>query len=280
MTLELSIATDYITDIGNPEPYLQKISKAGFTHVLWCHEFNTDHLYSDTEIDEISGWLNEYDLKILDLHASEGKEKYWLSSEAHKRKLGLELVKNRIDMANELSCDTIMLHFGHESDISHNKSYWSRLCSSLNELEPYAREQGVKIALENPKFHIDYDEIIKTFSEYQPDFLGFCYDSGHGNIEHDLPLLEALADRLISVHLNDNNGIASQHKLPFSGTVKWEELAGILARSSYNKCISMEVIMTNHPEITEEELFLSEAYQTGEKFTKMVQEHVNSSHLR
>lgn len=268
MDLELSITTDYEKDHGHPELYLEKISKAGFTHIHWCHEWNTDHVYSDQEIEEISQWLKVYGLQMLDLHASEGKEINWISPEESKRKPGVDLVRNRIYMANRLSCNTIILHFERKSDGEDNESYWGRLYKSLDELEPFAIEQRVRIALENYP-NEDSHEIQRLLLEYDPDFLGFCYDSGHGNIGDGLSILEKLADRLISVHLNDNDGKTDQHKLLFSGTVDWDRLAGILAASSYKGCISMEVHMQNHPGIGEE-LFLSKAYKAGARLTNMV----------
>ena len=274
MGLELSITTDYKKVPGNPKQYLKRISEAGFTHVHWCHEWNTDHLYSDAEIDDISRWLNKYGLKLLDLHASEGKEINWISSDESKRKSGVDLVKNRIHMTNRLSGSTIILHFDRESDESDNESYWGILHKSLDELEPFAREHGVRIALENYR-NEDSKEIKRLLSEYDSNFLGLCYDSGHGNVGNGLEILKTMADRLISIHLHDNDGISDQHKLMFSGTINWDRLAGILAASSYSGCISLEVNMRNHQGM-KQKLFLSKAYESGVKLTNMVKKHVNN----
>ena len=77
----LSITTDYANiDKGNPSPYLRRIADAGFTHIHWCHHWNTDIVYSCPEIEQISRWLDEYGLELLDLHASVGPEKNWFSA--------------------------------------------------------------------------------------------------------------------------------------------------------------------------------------------------------
>jgi len=137
-------------------------------------------------------------------------------------------------------------------------------------LEPYAREHGVRIALEN-YWHEDSREIKKLFSEYDSDFLGFCYDSGHGNLGDGLRTLEELKDRLISIHLHDNDGIDDQHNIVFTGTIDWRRFVKILVRSSYKKCVSMESAMYD-PEISDEEVFLSRAYRAGEKLSGMADE--------
>jgi len=270
MTQQLAINPDYFNSTENPEPRLKKISEAGFTHMHWCHHWNTDYIYSDSEIDQIITWLKKYNLKMLNIHASEGKENNWVSQIEDRRKKGVELVKNRIYMANRLSCDVIVLHFNREPEkISKKEKYWQILHKSLDEIQPYAKEYNVKIALENFD-NEDSKEIKKLFSEYGPDFLGLCYDNGHGNIGNGLKTLEELKDRLIALHIHDNDGKSDQHKIPFSGTEDWAKLAKIIAESSYKSCISLEVMTSN---ISNESQFLSEAYEAGLKFRKMVENY-------
>jgi len=84
----LSITSDYVESCGNPQPYLERIAAAGFTHIHWCHHWNTDFLYSKPEIDQIKHWFADYNLRLLNLHASQGKEKYWCSSVAYQRQAG------------------------------------------------------------------------------------------------------------------------------------------------------------------------------------------------
>lgn len=268
MNLELSISTDCNGDLSNPERCLRVISEAGFTHVHWTHGWDNDYLYSDDEVDEILRWLDRYNLKVLDLHASEGKTANWVSSDEVKRRAGVDLVKNRIRMASRLSTDVIVLHCEPEVERLGNKGYWKMLCGSLDELELYAKKYGVRIALEN-LLRKNSSEIKYLLSKYDSDFLGFCYDSGHGNLGDGLDVLEELKDRLIAVHLHDNDGVSDEHKLLFSGTIDWERLADILARSSYEKCVNMELMTDGHSDLGEKE-FLLRAYEGGEKLTGMI----------
>jgi sugar phosphate isomerase/epimerase len=273
---EISISTDYLKSTGTVEPYLKKISEAGFTHVHWCQEWNTDYIYSESEINKIIKWLEKYNLKVLDLHASEGKENPWYSENESSRIEGIKLVKNRIYMANKLSCNVIVLHFMQEpTNESEKQRYWDILYKSLNELKPYAKKYNVKIALENSIIG-NYKELKKLFSKYDSNFLGLCYDSGHGNIENGINALKELKHRLISIHLHDNDGKTDQHKLLFSGTVDWNELAKILVKSSYKKCISMESSMRNYGNL-DETIFLSKAYKIGLKFSKLLETYSNNS---
>ena len=72
-----------------------------------------------------------------------------------------------------------------------------------------------------------------------------------------------LADRLISVHIHDNQGTGDDHNIPFSGTVDWDRLTGILASSGYTKWISEEVSMRKAG-IAEEPIFLARAFETAQ----------------
>ncbi len=110
----LSMTTDYRQDRGSPEPYLRRIAEAGFSHLHWCHHWNDDFLYADVEIDWIRQCLDEFGLKLNDLHASAGLEKCWVSPVEYERLAGVELVQNRIEMAAKLNSDVIILHLPAE----------------------------------------------------------------------------------------------------------------------------------------------------------------------
>ncbi|MCD6518460.1 MAG: sugar phosphate isomerase/epimerase [Anaerolineae bacterium] len=263
--MELSITTDYAKDTGNPEPYLRRIAEAGFSHIHWCHHWNTDFLYSRYEIEQIQHWLQEFHLQLLDLHGSSGVEKNWASSREYERLSGVELVQNRIAMAAHLGSGVVIMHVWEYSE---------PIKRSLDELEPFARAHGVRIALENLGFPESFEIIAQILADYSPDYLGLCYDAGHGNLSgcDGLTWLEKLKDRLISVHLHDNDGQSDQHKPLFSGTIDWERLADIMARSSYEKCVSMELSIRN-VENKDEPTFLQRAYQEGVRLTEMIRAH-------
>ena len=261
--MELSITTDYANDLGDPSPYLKRIADAGFTHVHWCHHWNTDFLYSEWEIAQIKKWLADYGLKLLDLHGSMGKEKRWASPREYERFSGVELVKNRLDMAARLQSDIVIMHIPAWPE-------YDPLRKSLDDLMKFSRQRGVQIALENLG-NGNFEAIRNLLSEYDHSYLGFCYDSGHGNISgQGLECLDALKDRLIAVHLHDNDGSADQHKLIFSGTIDWERLAKAITESAYKKCVSLEVGIENSG-IENESDFLRNAFDVGKKFTEMIQ---------
>ena len=102
------------------------------------------------------------------------------------------------------------------------------------------------------------------------DYVGLCYDSGHGNLAGDgLDQLERFKDRLITVHLHDNDGTGDQHRLPFTGMVDWPRLARLMAQSSYRKGVTLEVGMRNTG-LSEPRAFLARAMETARALDQMI----------
>ena len=85
-----------------------------------------------------------------------------------------------------------------------------------------------------------------------------------------MDFLEEVKDRLLVLHLNDNDGSGDQHKLIFSATVDWARMAQLVATSSYDKPLGMEVVMRNM-EINDAPTFLAQAMATCMKFAEMVE---------
>lgn len=257
--MKLSINTDYVKNMGDPSQYLKRIAEMGFSHVHWTHHWGTDFLYSKWEIEKIQKWLANCELQLLDLHGSVGPEKNWASPSEYERLAGVELVQNRVAMTAQLGGRAIVMHIP-------NGSVNLSLRKSLEQLEPFVRARGVRIAIENTN---NFDAVEQLLSEYAADYLGLCYDSGHGNlIPTGLERLEILKDRLISVHLHDNDGSSDQHMLPFSGTTDWPRLTRIIAASAYTEPLNMEVKIRNAG-IEDEGDFLRQAFEAGKRLSIM-----------
>lgn len=263
----LSVTTDFATDKGDPSPFLRYIAEAGFSHVHWCHHFDDDFAYFSAEVEQIRTWLSEYGLQVLDLHASSGVEKQWFASEEYRRKAGVDLVKNRIEMVARLDASVIVMHAGGPNPRDQGL-YWTQIRRSLDEIEPFARERSVRIAIENGTWSV----LGPLLAAYPPDYVGLCYDSGHANMEPDgMGEMERLKDRLIAVHLHDNTGRGDLHNPIFSGTVNWARLARILATSAYRGPVQMEITLENSG-FSDAAAFLAHARETGERFAEMIDE--------
>lgn len=271
-SVELSLTTDFQGDTGCPETSLRAIAEAGFTHVHWCHQWNTDFLYGPAEISQIGSWLREFGLKLLDLHGSAGREKCWWSGRESERLAGVELVENRLRMTAELGGSSVVMHVPQLPAGMESAPDCDRVRRSVDALLPVIRRVGVRLAFENMGDD-DFRFLRQLLGEYGTDAVGICYDCGHGNLREGLGLshLETVKDRLIAVHLHDNDGAKDRHWVPFTGSVDFARLAGILASSSYKGCISMESNVNNVAEAARGR-FTADAYQAGLRLHAMVVE--------
>jgi len=296
----LSIATDNSTDIhgfntmqdwyngvGNPQPYLAAIADAGFTHVHWCHHWNSDFFYQESELDAIGKLLDEYGLSVADVHGSEGREKFWYSPQEYARVAGVELVKNRIDFAARFGGDSIVMHaYPLPTDADLKELVWGQLRKTLDALQPYAVERNVTIAIENlidfqavrfdgvalPDVRDNRQLLADLFAIYPPEFLGLCFDCGHANLGYDrMDQLDQFLDRLYVLHLHDNDGSADQHRNLFTKSIDFDRLAAYIARSVYNKPMSLEVVVSD--DYANDDEFLAVAFESGNRFAEMVQSH-------
>ena len=265
----LAVTSDYFQSEGDPLPYLKRIAEAGFTHIHWCHHWNTDFLYPNHEIEAIGRWFKEYRLRLLNLHASHGREKYWVSQFEYQRLAGVELLQNRIQMTARLGGDVIIIHIPTTQPHDTRSSWLKQIRKSLDQLEPFATRHAVRIALENMPGG-DFEMLDTLLAEYNSEFLGVCFDTGHANLDgYGFEHLKRLKSRLIAVHLHDNDGVNDQHKIPFTGTVDWDDFTDVIASSSYNGCVNLEVGI-HETGYKDEAAFLKHTRLAGEKLTSMI----------
>jgi sugar phosphate isomerase/epimerase len=266
------MTTDYVSSTEAPEPFLRRIAQAGFTHVHWCHQWNTAYLYGEEEVEGLRALMGELGLKVLDLHGLVLDGLYYGAADAEALDRGLAVVANRIGMAARLGSDTVILHppqpRGRDCDA---------VCEAarpfLDRALEAARPLGVRLAMENLTSADTWGPVGWLMERYEPVTMGLCYDSGHGNLSPgSLGWLEKYRGRLFSVHLHDNDGTADQHLLPFAGTVDWDRLTTILADSIYDRPMSLEsnTRCERRQPAPEEAAYLREAFAAAERLQAMV----------
>lgn len=282
--VELAIATDFMgekPELEHLQAVLKQIADAGFTHIHWCHEWEGDYIYSYYEMQQIQEWMAFYHLKSKALHASKGSRRNvnirrghfrrdYTSNWEYNRKAGVELIKNRIDMAACLSAREIVLHlyppyFTIQEKPEIKEEFYACVCKSLDELMPYCLEKEIRICLEN-LFDMPGEYMLeiwdRLFEKYPAKFLGLCFDTGHANIiwGKEAPhILSQYKNRIYAVHLHDNDGSVDYHRLPGEGNIDWTSVMHMLARSSYDGPLLLELNCYD----PDPALFLEKAYKAG-----------------
>lgn len=125
---------------------------------------------------------------------------------------------------------------------------------------PFAKEYGVKIATETfgdavrfsaVDFFGDINEFetayknIKAVDEIKDNFT-VCVDTGHSNkaMRYGNPtpadVIRRLGKEVTVLHLNDNDTLTDQHKIPLSGTIDWKDVFDALDEIGYSGIYNME----------------------------------------
>jgi len=125
-------------------------------------------------------------------------------------------------------------------------------------LLPYAREYGVKIALEN-MFQTDYDgvatrdvyadpdEFNRAFDllDNDPAFVA-CVDVGHCGLGGCCTPAEMIRrigpERVKCLHLHDNDNVRDRHTIPLLGKLDWDDICAALKEIGYSGDLCMEVL--------------------------------------
>ena len=133
----------------------------------------------------------------------------------------------------------------HSEDVKANIEYFKNLV-------PYAKEYGVKVAVENmPMNHMPcgtVDELVDCIDAVNSEYVVACLDTGHcyctfeKGVKGEQPgdAVRKLGNRLACLHIHDNDGSDDQHLYPSLGTIDWELFLTAWKEMKYSGSINFE----------------------------------------
>jgi sugar phosphate isomerase/epimerase len=233
-----SICFDYKYD-SSPAERLRLIKEAGFDGVYVHSQYNPVE-YIDL--------ICRSTLKIESLHLPYKKliqghtvdSRYvnvlWESDDRAAPYVD-ELI-HEILFAHEYGIEMVVMHVtsGDTPPPMHENGI-RNIAAILDVCEKY----NIILCLENLR-RLDY--LDYAFDSLRSDKLMFCFDSGHANcMTHNLDSFpwSRYVDKLCYLHLNDNNGVADQHLIPFTGNINWEKLAQVIHSFKRHLSLTLEV---------------------------------------
>ncbi len=115
----------------------------------------------------------------------------------------------------------------------------------FGDLLPPAEENHVALAFEN-LFVGEFTSaqaLKELLSAFDGANVGYCLDVGHAHLTgQNLPeTIRAMGDRLLCVHIHDNDGQKDNHLPPFQGNIDWATVAPALKTSGYRGDFTLEV---------------------------------------
>jgi sugar phosphate isomerase/epimerase len=154
-----------------------------------------------------------------------------------------------LEISGMLGCKQAIVHpIHHQEYIGHEEEQFELNMKFYRDLLPYAKEFGVKIALENmwqneaKRKHPGVDvcslatEFVRYMDTLNDDYFTACLDLGHSGMvgEEAQDAIRILVhDRLGALHVHDNNYREDQHTLPYLGKMNFEAICKALAEVDY-----------------------------------------------
>ena len=211
--------------------------------------------------------IEKHGVTIDSIHAPFPEGDQMFSLDDAKRLESIRQCKTAIDAARELDGRIVVVHLIQPYDIPHDEKRDRMIIQgreSIKILAAYAADKGVKLALENGQ-RLDYDQVLEScLSEFSSDHVGFCYDSGHENVQGTcFKMLEKFGHRLLTTHIHDNLG-SDTHMLPYEGNINWDKFREVFHRLDYHGNFQIESTVDNS-QFKDPVVFLSEARKCAER---------------
>ncbi len=163
----------------------------------------------------------------------------------------LPYLTRSIEIASVLGCPILVVHPGNDFTAEENYEYIFR------HLLPIAKDCGVKIATENMwnndrKNGVSYPAACGSCEDFcrhvdlvnDPSF-GACLDIGHAEMPYapGAPaMIRSLGDRLIALHVHDNDKVGDRHTTPFEAgcRIRWQPIIDALREVGYRGNFTFE----------------------------------------
>ena len=162
------------------------------------------------------------------------------------RKVAVDAHITAIRRAARIGIPVMVVHASHGMGRDQLAQREQLGLESLEIILAEAEKSGVRLALENlPNNFVGEsgEWVRRIIDHFDSDFLGGCFDAGHANITPDgvIKSFDAMADKVISLHLQCNDGVRDLHVQPGYGSGPWHELCPRIDAMGYEFPFSLEV---------------------------------------
>lgn len=152
--------------------------------------------------------------------------------------------------AKDLNAQLWVFHPGAKTGISsfYPGEDWRKNNQTIQELHENAEKHGLNIAIENLPEKYGFlmrnpEDFQRFYKETALDDIGITLDVGHANLENQtIKFLKTLPDKIVNIHLSDNNGEHDQHLGIGHGKIDWQQFSQTLHEIDYDKNIIIEAI--------------------------------------
>ncbi len=227
-----------------------------------------------TDYEHLSKLLKEYDIVCETIHAPFDHINDMWSDDKKAGQTILNRLKESVDRCEKYGIPVTVVHVSSGRPMPEITEIGVK---RYRELFDYAKEKGVKVALEN----LRYLENLKYFFDRYDD-VSFCWDNGHQYCRgENIDYMSMFGDRTIALHIHDNRAEldTDDHLLPFDGNIDFDIVAKAIADSGYEGTLMLEVFKNAskgderlYESLTEEEYY-TRAVNSAKKLIGMIESY-------
>jgi sugar phosphate isomerase/epimerase len=178
------------------------------------------------------------------------------SPDANRRAADLAQVHRDIDLCAELGVKNIVIHPGGDGtpDRATLAAVTGHRLKAFADLAAHCERVGTRMAIENMcdggggvwgkrNFGAIVEEILGLIDTIGSPALGVCLDTSHANIQglNQPEAVRACGDKLIALHISDNDGSGDQHRTPGTGSVDFPGIIAALREVGYASNFNLEI---------------------------------------
>ena len=217
---------------------------------IWCgrpHLFRKD--YSEETIREVGENIQSAGRQVVSVMPAFFRYPFSLSSPVKNiRRDSIAYMKDCIDNAVLVGAHHVLVVPNNHLAAQPKEDAKKLFLSSMESVCDYAHTKNMKLGIETvyPKLssYMNHtNQALEVICSLGSQLLGVVIDTGHLNLSGEFfeSAVNNLGDKLIQVHVNDNNGAEQQNDIPFSGTFDFEKMASVLNRCGYQGFLSIEL---------------------------------------
>lgn len=243
--MKLVTQTEVLSDRFGDERAVRIICESGFDGIdysMFCMRDDDDFLNTPSykeHIKELKRIADGYSVTFEQSHAPfppmrDGDEEYSTKT--------MEKVKRALEIAGMLDAKICVVH-----PCVFSENQFERNMEMYHTLEPYAKDYGVKIALENmwgwndekkcivPNVCSTAEEFNRYVDAVNPENFTACLDLGHCGLvgENAASMIRDMGSRLGCLHIHDNDNIHDSHVLPYTADMDWNDILHALGEIDY-----------------------------------------------
>jgi sugar phosphate isomerase/epimerase len=248
---------------------IEKAANLGFRHLEVCgdrpHGWPDDINKEDRK--QLTSIAESFDIKLESVCT--GFIYYAQPGFAHPnptvRKEGLRYVKQLIDLASDLNAGIVTFIPGRYLSNTSFDQAWKWSIENIRECVNFAKDKNIQLGLENlvnsNEFTNSSQNIIRMVNEINDKTLGVTVDLGHINVigESFENFIQKLGDRIVNIHVDDNDGSGDAHLPPGAGNIDFSSVIQILNKVGYTGCLTLEVAPGWHWTSSKAESVISES---------------------